>query len=279
MTTLLKNLEKYWLQIMSRRDSTYKPLLFTTTMRNPERLKDFLGVFKQYDGQILTDDIIEDVAKELIAKGLYRPTRAIYSIKEKWRLEIELDKTESEKVFKDNPQKHKEAGFERGWSSRFDTWYKLAKELGFVYYWMNEPIEYSESGNMLLDKEHPENEVMVFANAFAKYQRHNPFRRILNKNVPLILLIEIIELLNSDKEYNCSGISRKEIPLLLCWRNSDSRTLYKQIKALRKQYGYVPSDEVILEMCADFIQNDGKTTKMDNNSLLVDYQCEVEADL
>jgi len=69
---------------------------------------------------------------------------------------------------------------------------------------------------MLLIKEKPENELMVFANAFAKYQRNNPFRRVLNTNVPLILLIQTIKLLNNDPKYKGAGISRLEIPLLLC---------------------------------------------------------------
>src|SRR3990167_8086769 len=135
---------------MKKRQSEYKPLLFTTTMRNPERLKDFLTVLSEYDGEILTNGIIDKVAKILIQKG---------------------------------------------WPSRFDTWFKIAKELGFIWYWPNEEIKFSESGKMLLDKEKPENELMVFANAFAKYQRQNPFRRVLNKNVPLILLIQTIKLL------------------------------------------------------------------------------------
>ncbi|OIP61394.1 MAG: hypothetical protein COY75_07520 [Nitrospirae bacterium CG_4_10_14_0_8_um_filter_41_23] len=102
---------------------------------------------------------------------------------------------------------------------------------------------------MLLDKEKPENELMVFANAFAKYQRHNPFRRVLNKNVPLILLMQTIKLLNNDSEYNGTGISRLEIPLLLCWQNDNAENLYREIKKLRKKYGYSPSNEVILELC------------------------------
>ena len=85
--------------------------------------------------------------------------------------QIILLKSPKLKVFSDNPQSHKEAGFGKGWPSRFDTWFKIAKELGFVWYWQNEEIKFSESGKMLLDKEKPENELMVFANAFAKYQR------------------------------------------------------------------------------------------------------------
>lgn len=145
------------------RKSKYKPLLFTTTMRSPERLKNFLEVLSEYDGKTLAPDIIEKVVKTLIKKRLYRPTKVSQNIKDSWKNEIELSDTETEKVFVDNPQSHKEAGFERGWASRFDTWYKLGKELGFVYYWQNEKIEFSESGKMLLDKDNPQNEQLVFA--------------------------------------------------------------------------------------------------------------------
>jgi len=252
---------------MNKRQSEYKPLLFTTTMRNPERLKDFLTVLAKHDGEILTNKIIDKVAKSLIQKGLYQPMKIFSAVKDKWKNEIELSKTETEKVFSDNPQSHKEAGFEKGWPSRFDTWFKITKELGFVWYWPNEKIKFSESGKMLLDKEKPENELMIFANAFAKYQRQNPFRRVLNKNVPLILLIQTIKFLNNDPEYKGAGISRLEIPLLLCWKNDDAESLYREIKKLRKKYGYSPSNEVILELCYGLLNE----TKRDDNSILGDY--------
>lgn len=252
---------------MTKRQSEYKPLLFTTTMRNPERLKNFLTVIAEYDGEILTNEIIDKVAKSLIQIGLYQPMKVSSAVKDKWKNEIELNETETEKVFSDNPQSHKEAGFEKGWPSRFDTWFKIAKELGFVWYWPNEEIKFSESGKMLLDKEKPENELMIFANAFAKYQRHNPFRRVSNKNVPIILLIQTIKLLKSDPEYNGAGISRLEIPLLLCWKNDDASELYRVIKNLRKKYGFQPSNEVILGLCYGMLNE----TKRDDNSILGDY--------
>jgi len=52
-------------------------------MRNPERLKDFLLVFKEFDGEILTNKIIEKVAKSLIKKGLYKPMKVSLSVKDK----------------------------------------------------------------------------------------------------------------------------------------------------------------------------------------------------
>ncbi len=252
---------------MSKRKSNYKPLLFTTTMRNPERLKDFLTIFSKYDSEILTIEIIEQVTKELIQKGLYQPTRVSQIVKNKWKHDEELSEHETAQIFIDNPQSHKEAGFDKGWASRFDTWFKIAKELGFVFYWQNEKIEFSESAKMLLDKEKPENEQMVFANAFAKYQRNNPFRRVLNNNTPLVLLLQVIQLLNADKDFNNSGISRIEIPILLCWQNNNAKSLFKKIKELRKKYSYAPSSETILEICYSLIDD----TKRDDTSILVDY--------
>ncbi len=252
---------------MNRRISEYKPLLLTTTMRNPERLKDFLTVFIENDGEILTNEIIDKIAKKIIQKGLYRPFKKSLTVKNKWENGIELDEVEAEKVFFDNWQSHKEAGFEKGWPSRFDTWFKISKELGFVWYSLNEKIKFSKSGKMLLDKKKPENELMVFANAFAKYQRHNPFRRVLNKNVPLILLMETIKLLNNDTEFNGVGISKLEIPLLLCWKDGDAEGLYREIKNLRKKHGYSPSNEVILDMCGELLNK----TRRNNNSILGDY--------
>ena len=63
--------------------SKYKPLLFTTTLRNPERLKWFLGVLKDYDGQVLNDKLAEKITGEIIRIGLYRPTRLSINIKKK----------------------------------------------------------------------------------------------------------------------------------------------------------------------------------------------------
>lgn len=229
--------------------------------------KEFLFVLQAFDRIVLSNLVIEDVAKNLIQKGLYQPMKHSEIVKEKWKNEIDLSHQETEKVFLDNPQSHKEAGFDRGWASRFDTWFKLAKELGFVYYWQNEKIEFSESGKMLLDKENPQNEQLVFVNAFAKFYRHNPFKRVSNQNVPLILLLETIQLFNKDTEFNQVGISKKEIPILLCWKDNNAQNLYAEIKKLRKNYGYTPSDEVILDICYSFLDD----TKRDEKSILVDY--------
>ena len=156
---------------MNKRKADYKPLLFTTTMRNPERLKSFLKLLEKFDGEILTSEVIEKFVCNVIRVGLYQPMKVSDKIKVKWKQEEELLDAEVLQIIEKNPQNHKEAGFKKGWDSRFDTWFKIAKELGFIYYEYNERIEFSTSGKMLLDDKNPENEQFVFANAFAKYYR------------------------------------------------------------------------------------------------------------
>ncbi|WP_303331046.1 hypothetical protein [Bacteroides acidifaciens] len=64
--------------------SQYKPLLFTTTMRNPARLKQMLFVLNKFAGQILNDKLAQGIVAECIRYGIYRPTKQSASIKEKW---------------------------------------------------------------------------------------------------------------------------------------------------------------------------------------------------
>lgn len=220
-------------------------------MRNPERMKAFLTILKDYNGKILTDALILDVVKGLIKNGFYETMymRRTKEIKDKFKNGEELTSAELERIIKNSPQEHKEAGFERGWSSRFETWYGLAKQLGFVYYEIGKKIEFSKTGLMLIDNDHPEFEQQIFLNAFVKYQRNNPFKRVLNENAPLILLLETINKINQDKKFNGKGIARSEIPIILCWRDGNSQALYEQIVKIREKYHYNPSEEVILEIC------------------------------
>lgn len=212
-------------------------------------------------------------------------------IKDKWSSskkgefsEVLLTNKEVQGILKNNPQSHKEAGFDKGWASRFATYFDFAKELGFVYYWTNEKIEFSEIGlrlansikvdvdgdSILVSEPHPEFEQQAFLQALAKYQRNSPFIRVLNDNVPLILLLQTINKLNNDNDFNGAGITKLEIPLILYWKNNDAEALYQRIKKLRKEHGYDPSWETITEICRDEIM-EGKDVERDNKSIMVDY--------
>ena len=184
-----------------------------------------------------------------------------------------------------NPQKHKEAGFDWGYPSRFATIFDFAKELGLVYFWPNEPIFFSEIGKMMSEvysvetsgdgqifvtEEHPEYEQMVFLHAMAKSQRRNPFVKVLNDNIPLVLLLQTIKKLNADPDFNGCGIARHELPLLIFWKNNDAEALYQRIKELRREYRYSPSDEVIVDICVEEIM-EGKLKKFKPKSIMDEY--------
>ena len=55
------------------RAAEYKPLSFSTTMRNPERIAGFLNCILPYEQHNLSNEIIMDVAKALIKSKLYIP--------------------------------------------------------------------------------------------------------------------------------------------------------------------------------------------------------------
>jgi hypothetical protein len=253
-------------------------------------MKALLNILYRFNGQILTDETATVIVCELIRYGLYRPLNICESIKAKWATtpkggfaERILSDAEVEYIHCHNPQNHKEAGFEKGYPSRFATFFDFAKELGFVYYQSLEPIEFSETGKKMasilsvsseddyaaVTEQHPEYEQQAFLQALAKYQRNNPFVRVLNDNVPLILLLQTIKKLNADNEFNNAGISRKELPLLLFWKDNDAEALYRRLRLLRKEYRYNPSDDVIIEICTNEILPDFK--KFKPKSIMSEY--------
>lgn len=66
------------------RSAEYKPLLFTTTVRNPQRLKALLWILKRFDGQTLSDGLATEIVADIIRYGLYRPMNITSAIKDKW---------------------------------------------------------------------------------------------------------------------------------------------------------------------------------------------------
>ncbi len=277
---------------MAKRKLLYKPLLFTTTVRNPSRVKSLLYVLKKFDKEVLTNDLAKKIMGELIRYGLYRPTREVTpTIKSKLqgtnRGEFATEILSDEEVLhllEANPQHHKEAGFGSGWASRFATVFDFTKELGFVYFEQNLQIEFSkiglklasvfevdiDDGFIIVSENHPEFEKQAFIHSFAKYQRKNPFVRVLNDNIPLVLLLETILKLNSDERFNSAGISKLELPLIIFWKNNSAQELYERIVKLRLEYKYQPSWEVIIDICTDEIMQ-GNFKKFKPSSIMNEY--------
>ena len=275
------------------RNPEYKPLLYTTTMRNPGRLKYMLYVLNKYDGQVLDDNLATKICGETIRYGLYRPMKELLSVHQKWQTSDQgefseelLTPQEVDLMMRNNPQRHKEAGFAKGWPSRFATIFDLTKELGFAWFTPGEPIVISPLAHHLLSSiqvevnesenyvsyeiVHPEYEQQAFLQALAKSQRKNPFVRVLNDNVPLILLLQTIRKLNADSNQNGCGILRRELPLLIFWKDNDADALYRRIAQLRQKYRYDASDEVIIDICINEIM-EGKFKDFKPKSIMDEY--------
>ena len=90
------------------RNAEYKPLSFSTTMRNPSRIADFLKCIIPFEGQILTNDIIHIVAATLIKRKLYQPIYINRTPRLKSILNEERDFTDEEvnEIMQHSPQNH-----------------------------------------------------------------------------------------------------------------------------------------------------------------------------
>lgn len=236
------------------RSLEYKPLLLTTTMRNPERFRDFLSVLYEYKGMTLSNSLCTTICGELIRHGLYKPTVRSAEIVEKWNSETLLNDKEVLKLLEDNPQNHGEAGFDYGWPSRFDTQFKLGKFFGFIYYKVGEKIEFSKLGELYVQKNEFEgqelysnDEQQVFLNAFVNYHRKNPYQRVLNHNKPLILLLKVLRELDKNEELGSVGIYIHELPFLLVWKDDDYKALTEAIIKFRKKHRFSVSPEVVYD--------------------------------
>lgn len=270
----------------------YKPLLFTTTVRNPERIKRYLYVLKKFEGKTLTDALCTVICGEILRCGIYRPQKKTATIKCKWAgsergnfAKKTLTDGEVSYLLKNNPQKHKESGFAKGWPSRFQTIYMIARELGFVYYEQGEKIKFSELGSRLVsvlkvsvdgdcqnvEEEYSLNESEIFMHAMTKYYRDNPFLKVCNHNSPLVLLLGVLKLIDANPKYHNCGLTKSELLILQWWKDNDAMAAYKMICDIRSKYGYSPSTEVLLnDYCYAKILG-FKPKKFNNVSLKSDY--------
>ena len=210
------------------RKAEYKILSFSTTMRSPERIANFLKVLLPFENRILSHEIIMQVIANLIENKLYVPLYASKNYKEILESDEIFSKAITQEIIENSPQNHKEAGFNKGWDSRFDTFYKLPMDFGFCFYAMNAPLIISNTGHLLIDalNENPSNEAKIaniFLNGIMKYQSDNPFRNTKNSNVPLILLLNTMQELK--KLSADSKIHKSEISFVLCWRDNDFKAL------------------------------------------------------
>ena len=58
----------------------YKPLTFTTTLRNPERAKYFLKVIEKFEGKKLTNELAIEIVVNCIKEKIYRADKSYNEI-------------------------------------------------------------------------------------------------------------------------------------------------------------------------------------------------------
>lgn len=247
-----------------------KALSFSTTMRNPERIAPFLESIQEYNGEVLTNDLIKLVIVKWIKEKLIRADTAMRIKPEYSNIYRDEKQTFTDDQAKDiyelnekHTKGHKEAGFDKGWPSRFDTYMSLPKEFGFIYYEMDKPIEISETGNLLISTLKPgEDEVVrrpdIFLNSLVKFQTNNPFRSNTVNNAPFVLFLNTIKILENNYDWKKRGIYRHEIPFVTCWGNDDEHELARYINDFRKDYGLKPSNDIVYEKCLELLNTDNR---------------------
>lgn len=235
----------------------YKILSFSTTMRNPQRIADFLKVLLPFEERILTHEIIMQIIGSWIKNKFYTPNYAKNHFKNILESDERFTDSQIQEIIQHSPQKHKEAGFDYGWDSRFDTFYKLSMEFGFCFYAMNQPLKISKIGHLLIDAVNENNEAKIaniFLNCMMKYQRNNPFRSVLNANIPLLLLLNTMRLLR--EKIGDSKIHILEIPFFLCWKNDDFSTLCEYILEFREENpSFSYTREIVYEKCLELLDS------------------------
>ena len=112
-----------------------KILNFDTTLRDPERIQNYLKILKNYENQILAYDTIIDFFITIISQKLYIP-QALYKKYPEFRFKDILSRQEAELIMEEFPQKHGAGGWKaknEGWGGRFYQSFSTSNQLGFIH--------------------------------------------------------------------------------------------------------------------------------------------------
>ncbi|WP_290034001.1 AlwI family type II restriction endonuclease [Ligilactobacillus cholophilus] len=275
-----------------------KPIAFDTTLRNPERIPQFVSILEPFEGKILNDKTALYIEAEVIRNKLFQPTKATMGeyTKEYIGKFHFIAKDQSEKasqrvteIFKrwdendagtvsvkdiiylleNTITKHKEKNWKGGWESRLWTQYRFLNELGFIYFIKGEPIKISENGHLMIheysngipkkDTIDISYEQSAFLIAFSKYQINNPYRKNTISVNFFPLVLNTIKYL--DEMHQKHGISKQDISFIIAWNNNDYIKLGEYIYNFRKKYGYKTSDQMVYEYAMNLL-DDSTENKM-----------------
>lgn len=264
--------------------SRRKPISFDTTIRNPERIPQFISILSKFENQIIDDEIALKLEGEIIRYKIFEPTKETLGtyIKEyhdkfdfiandqsidasnkvslyynEW-LDSNPGEMNIEKIIyllKNTITAHKDKGWNGGWESRIHTQFNFLNELGLVRVIKGEKIKISDNGKLMIktynngypieDEFDETYEQSAFLNAFCKYQINNPYRKNTISVNFFPLVLNVIKYL--DEKYNYKGITRQEITFIISWGNNDYKTLAEIIYQFRQEFKFEASNEVVYE--------------------------------
>lgn len=270
-----------------------KPISFDTTLRNPERIPQFLSLLSLYENKIMTDDVALELEAKIIIQKIYLPSEStlgtyfhtndneetsdkhfkkVNDYYNEW-LESEVgefDLSKMKYLLKNTMTKHKEAGWKYGWESRLATQYNILNELGLCFVKKNKEIKISENGKLMIkeykdghpkeDNINPNYELSSFLIAFSKYQTNNPFRKNTIKVNFFSLILNVISYLKIN--YNRPGISIQDIPFIITWTNNDFKELADYIYEFRQKYGYQNVSNELIYNYAMNLLDESSTEKL-----------------
>ncbi|WNE40640.1 MAG: hypothetical protein mread185_000097 [Mycoplasmataceae bacterium] len=208
-------------------------LSFHTTIRNPKRYAEFLETIKIFDNSILSKELLNNIAQELITNGVFKPNGASKLIKEKWKRKEKLTLLETKEIMENSQQK-------LGWEERAWSHIKPLRELAFVTI-EDERFVVTKNGN-LLGKLKEEIKINDFwTKLLLKFQFGNPFRKSMSKTNPFLLTLFVIESVNKKWKSlgkKAVGISRTEFGyFVLSASNNNYKIIVETIIENRKKNG------------------------------------------
>jgi hypothetical protein len=174
-----------------KRVPTYKQMAFDTAVRNPERYIDILTVVRDFDGEILDDNILLNIVSALYLEGVV--TSSEININENTTISDIKDL-----VIQVNSSRNADGGFPKGYQSRFWTYMRALCELGFVFARYNQEFRLSKTAKMLIDRDIDEQE--AFSIQAMKYNRKSPYRNVSNDfNFFKFILTVLLKLKETNK--------------------------------------------------------------------------------
>jgi len=247
----------------------YKVFSINTTIRNPQRNRDFLIAFKPFSGQVFTADSAYAYLWELIKKGIYQVSDIPNEIRQKWENDIDLAPSEIRQAIDDNPQA-------TGLYGRTMTHLRSLRDQGFVQFSSakrNNIITITRLGQEIIDN--TKDPTIVYTKAMLGMHANSPVRpKILNRSRPFLNTLFVIEEVN--RRWQKLGNQPKGILLhefatfVLSMQNCDYQCAAENIIAYRQLF----KSEINRAYIENFLRKE-HIIPIAFNSLIKDYPDEV----